>query len=99
MNDKELLRELERLKVETGSLACLGCGHEHNCGVHGCAILRAARERIVNAPVADVAPVVHGAWQVTDRFKACSVCGYAFARLLPDNYCPNCGAKMGGEAT
>ena len=49
MNDKELLRALERLKVETGSLACLGCGHEHNCGVHGCAILRAARERIASS--------------------------------------------------
>jgi rubrerythrin len=48
-------------------------------------------------PAADVAPVVHGAWQVTDRFKACSVCGYAFARLLPDKYCPHCGAKMDGE--
>ena len=46
MNDTELIRALEHLKVETGSLACLGCGHEHNCGVHGCAILRAARERI-----------------------------------------------------
>lgn len=48
-------------------------------------------------PAADVAPVVHGAWQVTDRFKAYSVCGYAFARLLPDKYCPHCGAKMDGE--
>ena len=45
-----------------------------------------------------VAPVVHGAWQVTDRFKACSVCGYAFARLLPDKYRPHCGAKMDGGA-
>ena len=49
MNDTELLRALERLKVETGSLACLGCGHEHSCGVHGCAVIRAARERIVNS--------------------------------------------------
>ena len=31
-----------RLKVQTGSLACLGCGREHNCGIHGCAILREA---------------------------------------------------------
>lgn len=53
---------------------------------------------IDDAPAADVAPVVHGAWQVTDRFKACSVCGYAFARLLPDKYCPHCGAKMDGGA-
>lgn len=46
MNDKDLLQALRRLKVETGSLACMGCGYEHNCGVHGCAILRKAADRI-----------------------------------------------------
>lgn len=42
MTDKELIANLRRLKVQTGSLACLGCGREHNCGIHGCAILREA---------------------------------------------------------
>ena len=42
MTDKELIDSLRRLKVQTGSLACLGCGREHNCGIHGCAILREA---------------------------------------------------------
>lgn len=46
MNDKDLLQALRRLKVETGSLACLGCGHENNCGLNGCAILREAEGRI-----------------------------------------------------
>ena len=40
MLDEDLLAALRRLKVQTGSLACLGCGHEHDCGIHGCAILR-----------------------------------------------------------
>lgn len=40
MRDEDLLAALRRLKVETGSLVCLGCGYEHNCGVHGCMILR-----------------------------------------------------------
>ncbi len=40
MSDRELIANLRRLKVETGSLVCLGCGYEHNCGIHGCAILR-----------------------------------------------------------
>lgn len=48
MRDHELINALRRLKVETGSLACLGCGHEHNCGVHGCAIMREAADRIAN---------------------------------------------------
>lgn len=42
MRDEDLLAALRRLKVQTGSLACLGCGYEHNCDVHGCAILRKA---------------------------------------------------------
>ena len=40
MTDRELIANLRRLKVQTGSLVCLGCGYEHNCGIHGCAILR-----------------------------------------------------------
>ena len=48
MKDQELVNALRRLKVETGSLACLGCGHEHNCGVSGCAIIREATDRIAN---------------------------------------------------
>ena len=40
MDYQTTLRAVRRLKVETGSLACFGCGHEHNCGIHGCAILR-----------------------------------------------------------
>ena len=35
-------------KVETGSLLCLGCGHENNCGIHGCAVMRAAADAMEN---------------------------------------------------
>lgn len=42
MNKSELIEALGRLSVETGSLACLGCGHEHGCSVHGCALIKAA---------------------------------------------------------
>ena len=48
MEHKELLAALNHLKVETGSLACLGCGYEHNCGVSGCAVMREAADRIAN---------------------------------------------------
>ena len=40
MNYEALLTAMRRLKVETGSLACLGCGYEHDYGIKGCAILR-----------------------------------------------------------
>ena len=49
MTRTELLAALRWLKVETGSIACLGCGHEHNCGIHGCAILREAEAYIRGA--------------------------------------------------
>lgn len=42
MKIEDLVAALRRLKVQTGSLACLGCGLEHDCGVHGCRILREA---------------------------------------------------------
>ena len=37
---------VKKLKVQTGSLACMGCGYEHNCSLHGCAILRNAAEHM-----------------------------------------------------
>lgn len=42
-------RLIRRLKVETGSLVCLGCGEEHGrgaytCGIHGCARITKALE-------------------------------------------------------
>ncbi len=46
MTDRELIANLRRLKVQTGSVACLGCGYEHNCSVHGCRIMRVAADRL-----------------------------------------------------
>lgn len=45
MNDKTLRRELRRIAVEANH-RCFGCGFEHNCGIHGCAIIREALERL-----------------------------------------------------
>jgi len=38
--------------------------------------------------------VKHGSWIRGKRYIQCSVCNYDYARLYPDNYCSNCGAKM-----
>ena len=59
-----------------------------------------AQRVILNAPVADVAPVVHGRWVNThsdSEFAQCSLCKYpVYAAWIWNltNYCPNCGAKM-----
>lgn len=46
MKTDELIKALGQMKVQTGSLACLGCGHEHNCSVHGCALIREAAAQL-----------------------------------------------------
>lgn len=38
MTNEEIVKALRCLRVETGSLSCLGCGYEHSCNVHGCQI-------------------------------------------------------------
>ena len=61
------------------------------------------------APAAGVQPVVHGWWVEIGRNshdyetsieEKCSLCGryvYRYDTQPQDNYCPNCGARMGGE--
>lgn len=48
MKNEEIIKWLRSKKVETGSLLCLGCGHENNCGIHGCAVMRAAADAMEN---------------------------------------------------
>lgn len=56
---------------------------------------------IDDAPAADVAPVVHGRWNVIEGRRLdnaiCSNCGRRFqAYYEAYSFCPNCGAKMDG---
>lgn len=39
MNREQVIKGLRRLKVETGSLACIGCECEGGCSINGCAII------------------------------------------------------------
>ena len=48
MTNEEIVKWLRSKKVDTGSLLCFGCGHEHNCGIHGCAVMRAAADAMEN---------------------------------------------------
>lgn len=40
---------LHELAIHTGDLkhSCLGCGYEHDCGIHGCAVLLAAEDAVI----------------------------------------------------
>lgn len=46
MERLELISALRRMKAETGSLVCLGCGYENSCSVKGCALIRAAADML-----------------------------------------------------
>ena len=54
-------------------------------------------EGIDALPAADVAPVTHGRWGAgAYAGYRCSACKTTWD--APTAYCPNCGAKMDGEA-
>ena len=67
---------------------------------------------IESFPTADVAPIVHGRWELeyeTYGKMRCSVCKKealiekaiddvgVTTNYVDSNYCPNCGAKMDGD--
>lgn len=45
----DLSLRLHELAIHTGDLkhSCLGCGYEHDCGIHGCAVLLAAEDAVI----------------------------------------------------
>lgn len=53
-------------------------------------------DRIIEAPAADVAPVVHGKWIHNDDWWEfiCTNCHKGIGNIQKYKYCPNCGAKM-----
>ena len=65
-------------------------------------------ETLINSvQAADVAPVVHARWEMTDNFAPmmrCTNCRYQkpmiageVLRSPAERYCPNCGAKMDAD--
>lgn len=46
MQTENIIKALRRMAVNTGALNCLGCGFEHNCGIHGCRVLREAADKL-----------------------------------------------------
>ena len=71
MEVSKVLERLKRLKVETKSLACMGCGHEHNCGINGCRIIREAIQVIeeLSKPMPDCEELVRRLRNTESRSK------------------------------
>lgn len=96
MRDQELVNAIRRLKVETGSLACMGCGHEHNCGVSGCAIMREAADRIANQSTHIAAlqqEIEKLRWDL--KLHRCATCDFWREN---DPRCMNGQSQWGGKA-
>ena len=58
---------------------------------------------IKGIPAADVAPVVHGEWEIVvgsngKEYMVCTCCRVSQDLTGVFTYCPNCGAKMDGGA-
>ena len=77
MKNNELADLLRNMKVETGSLMCLGCGHEHNCGIHGCAVLSMAADALGNSErhVAALQKEIEGL-RAQLNLQRCTLCDY-----------------------
>ncbi len=93
----------EYIDREEFRLAMQHIYNDPTCPMH----IAAEIEQIIDCvPAADVAPVVHGRWvrhTMIPGFADCSVCkdAYVDEEWLIDGkwgYCPNCGARMDGEA-
>ena len=104
--DREsFLKDIE----ERYCLPCKEAGRDHNgCKCRACWVDDMCGE-VIDAPAADVAPVVHGHWIIKKTsagasYTVCSHCnasvkyndeyGTVVMNLKGANYCPNCGAKM-----
>ena len=79
---------------------CVGCNSYHGVRCRACGTGDAI-DMIEDAPAADVAPVVHGEWEIVvgsngKEYMVCTRCRVSQDLTGVFTYCPNCGAKMDG---
>lgn len=86
MESKTLISALRHLKVETGSLACSGCGHEHNCSTHGCAIIREAAD-LIEQLLADRAGLIA---DIRNGLECCEFCSRTLQGFECESDCDKC---------
>lgn len=86
---EEYIEEYSELEPETGY---------HN--LKWCA-MQEAKDVLSMLPAVDAAPIVHAQWiEEPDRYHHwhCSACGFVEGIISKFyHYCPNCGAKIGGD--
>ena len=97
---KALLAWRDKYPPETDERYSFGVKEQNRFNAAFRGGIRKALMETETASAVDAVPVVHGRWIKHCACVECSVCGYVcWADSAPTyDYCPNCGAKMDGEA-
>ena len=88
---------------------CGECAFYHDGKCHAlfpCDFRRFIDEDVAALPTVDAIPIRHGRWIYhidglfpSESTQECSICHeHEYVTLCHETYCPNCGAKMDGEA-
>ena len=96
--DEYISREATIKRIK--EVYCVGCNSYHGVRCRACGTGDAI-DMIEDAPAADVAPVVHGEWEIVvgsngKEYMVCTRCRVSQDLTGVFTYCPNCGAKMDG---
>ena len=96
MSVPELVRALRRIWT-MDELRCFGCGHEHNCSIHGCTIIRQAVDVIeaLYGYLTEMTPCeacVHG-HDCPDDVLDCVECTNEHRRACPCLGCSGASSK------
>ena len=97
MMDDEYIRREDAIKIAERYGLANGSVLGRHTGLADC-----IASEISCLPAADVAPVVHGRWEIVvgsngNEYMVCTCCRVSQDLTGVFTYCPNCGAKMDGE--
>lgn len=90
------MRLIDAMRIDLDEVDISGCTDVDD-------IIAAVEDLIDKQPTIEAAPVVHGRWlPVEDSIfpgtkEKCSLCSIRKGTGYVYHYCPNCGARMGGD--
>ena len=90
MTNQEIIQELKRTS-HIDKHRCLGCGHEHSCGIHGCAVANEAIARICELE-SKLKPTEPNS--VYEDEALCPYCNEVVDESSDYHVCSSCGQVM-----
>ena len=101
VNDRvEVVRCKDCIYVDNGYIGHLYCRFFNSMPVSGMDYCKWGKQKASTSE--KEVPVKHGHWINENFYTRCSVCGNMaiydkYGQEVESDYCPRCGAKMGGE--